>query len=308
MNSIRTNPEMIATLTDEVFQARNLMEGTRKNYRYHLTHVYDRMRCDKEVQDFHAKAKEHLAELERRELSTSTLLQARAAIRTAIDAIRDAENNYREWKPARRKTRRTSQVLLSVEEVVALQRAAKTPLEEALLATALSTGLRRSELLNLKVSDLHRNPMQIHVRKGKGCKDRVLPFPDALRDTLVRYYRTVHPLEYLFCDPATKAQLTPTQLTSLWNNLKHRAGLKNVKGLHSLRHFFASQLLEAGVNVMVLQQLLGHSHVQTTMIYLHATTQMTQAARNAMSQLLTRQGRSHTGQEKPLALPESLAS
>jgi site-specific recombinase XerD len=308
MNALRTNPEMIAKLVDEVFHARNLMEGTRKNYRYHLARVYAQMRTGQEVREFHATAKEYLAEMERRDLTASTLIQARAAIRIAIDAIQDAENNYREWRPARRKTRRVSYEVLTVEEVGALQKAAATLLEEALIATALSTGLRRSELLNLKISDLNRDTMQIHVRKGKGCKDRVLPFPDALRETLIRYYRVTRPVDYLFCDPTTKARLTEAQLTSLWKNLKNRAGLHRAKGLHCLRHFFATQLLEAGINVMVLQQLLGHSHVQTTMIYLHATTQMTQSARHAMGQLLKQNCLIPTRQKQHSVVPHYVAN
>jgi site-specific recombinase XerD len=90
----------------------------------------------------------------------------------------------------------------------------------------------------------------------------------------------------MFCNPTTKEKLTPSQLEHTWKILKERAGVVEVKGLHSLRHYFATKLLEAGVNIVTLQQLLGHSHIQTTMIYLHMTSQMSQGARKVMGSLL----------------------
>jgi site-specific recombinase XerD len=288
MSDIRTNASEIVRLINEIMEARNLTESTKKNYSYIIDRIAAAMSKGTPRKEFHPTARNYLVEMEKRGLSNSSIIQARAAIKIGIEAITDAENGYKNWKPSRRKTRKRIRKLISSEEVASLLRAARTPFEHAILAMALTTGLRRSEILNLKITDLCRKKMEIHVREGKGCKDRLIPFPDELREKLVVYYWTCLPDSYLFCNPTTKAKLTPSQLEHTWKDLKERAGVIGVRGLHSLRHYFATKLLESGVSIVILQQLLGHSHIQTTMIYLHMTTQMTQGARKAMGALLAK--------------------
>jgi site-specific recombinase XerD len=286
MNDIRTNAEDIMRLAIESINTKNLAASTMKNYSYHLNRILASMSEGASKKEFHPTARAYLVEMERRRLSNSSLIQARAAIKIGIEAIADEENGYKNWKPPRRKARKKIQKLISSEEVAALLHAARTPFERAILATALTTGLRRSEILNLKLTDFNRGKMEIHIREGKGCKDRIIPFPAELRETLVLYYHAWLPKTYMFCNPTTKEKLTPSQLEHTWKILKERAGVVEVKGLHSLRHYFATKLLEAGVNIVTLQQLLGHSHIQTTMIYLHMTSQMSQGARKVMGSLL----------------------
>jgi len=286
MTNLRTDVNEISKLLEDVLKSRNLSDNTKKTYIYHIKQVFALMNSDEKSMEFHSAAKLLLSNMEERNLSKSTIIQARAAICATINAISDAENNYRDWRPSKRKSKRKNQKIPTTSDIIALQNAAITPLEKAILSTAIATGLRKTELLNLKISDLHRDSMQIYIRNGKGCKDRVIPFPILLRKILVEYYRAVHPIDFLFCNPLTKKQLTSAQIDRIWRIIKTRAKIKDIKGIHSLRHYFASKLLDLGVNITTLQHLLGHSHIQTTMIYLHMSTNMTQSASDSMDILI----------------------
>jgi integrase len=237
---------------------------------------------------FQAISREYLVSLQERGLSNSSLVQASAGINLALQVIAEKDLGYKGWKPPRRKTRRVIAYVPSNSEVIGLLKRAETPLEHAIIATACYTGMRIGELSNLKISDLRRENMTILIRNGKGGKDRIIPFPSTLRAILVEYYRLYKPKEYLFCDAETKEPLTTHQIGALWTKSKARCPEIQFKGIHCLRHFFATRMITLGTNIITLQTLLGHAHATTTMRYLHMTTAMTQVAKQTMDIILAK--------------------
>jgi site-specific recombinase XerD len=170
--------------------------------------------------------------------------------------------------------------VLSQEEVHRLFACVKTPHNHAYLTTVYACGLRLQEGLHLEVSDIDSNRMLVHVHRGKGAKDRYVPLPKRTLELLRRHWTTHHHPRLLF--PAlgrsgqgakdAEAPMAKSSVQGAFRGAKTEAGIikKNVT-VHTLRHSYATHLLEAGVNLRAIQRYLGHTRLETTMIYLHLT-------------------------------------
>jgi site-specific recombinase XerD len=158
--------------------------------------------------------------------------------------------------------------------------------ERAILTTVYATGLRVSELTRLRVEDLDGKRQLIRVHGGKGGKDRLVPFPPTLRLLLRDYYRIFRPEDWLFFGADQKTPLKPAAVSSIWKTAKARAHVHRGRGIHTLRHCFATHLLEKGVDLRTLQVLLGHRSILSTAVYLRVTQTLTTAANERMEELL----------------------
>jgi len=165
-------------------------------------------------------------------------------------------------------------VVLSVEEVAELMAAVPGPglKYRAALGISYGAGLRASEVCNLKVTDIDSDRMLIHVDEGKGGKDRKAMLSPALLDLLRDYWREARPQGWLFPGKPKINPLTPRQLNRAFTSAKHMAGIAKPATLHTLRHSFATHLLEANTDVRVIQVLLGHAKLSTTARYAHVAT------------------------------------
>ena len=161
--------------------------------------------------------------------------------------------------------------ILSREEVARLIGAARSLRGRTLLMTTYATGLRVSEVCALQVGDIESAPdrMCLKVRQGKGGQDRYTLLSPRLLDTLRDYWRVGRPRRWLFPNPAGTAPIEVKTAQRLYCAARDAAGIAREGGIHTLRHCFATHLLEAGVDLPTLQRLLGHGHVSTTMRYLH---------------------------------------
>lgn len=161
--------------------------------------------------------------------------------------------------------------ILSRAEVARLLAAAKTPRGHALLTTVYAAGLRVSEVCALEVGDIESAPdrMCLKVRQGKGGQDRYTLLSPRLLDTLRRYWRAGRPARWLFPNPAGSAPIDIKTAQRLYCAARDAAGIPALGGIHTLRHCFATHLLEAGVDLPTIQRLMGHGHIVTTMRYLH---------------------------------------
>ena len=170
--------------------------------------------------------------------------------------------------------------VLSVDEVRSLLAHIKTFHNYAYLSTVYSCGLRLHEGLHLEVSDIDSQRMMIHVHRGKGAKDRYVSLPQSTLHLLRSYWRTHRHPHLLF--PAlgrngngAKQAQTPMAKSSVqgaFRRAKFDAGIaKKGVAIHTLRHCYATHLLEAGVNLRVIQRYMGHAQLETTMLYLHLT-------------------------------------
>jgi len=170
--------------------------------------------------------------------------------------------------------------VLSVEEVRSILAQVKNFPHHVFLSTVYSCGLRLDEARHLEVSDIDSQRMMIHVHRGKGAKDRYVALPQPTLHWLRRYWLTHRHPRLLF--PArghkttdAKQAIQPmakSSVQSAFRQAKRAAGVqKKGVAVHTLRHSYATHLLEAGVNLRVIQRYLGHSRLETTMLYLHLT-------------------------------------
>jgi integrase/recombinase XerD len=195
------------------------------------------------------------------------------------------------------KTPKKLPVVLSPEEVTRLIEAAPNLLYRTLLLLLYATGLRRAEAAHLKVSDIDSSLMLIHVHQGKGSRDRELPLTQKVLDALREYWRAtkIKPRVYLF--PTRKEPTEPEKPISdktVWNACHEaalRAGLTKRLGPHTLRHSFATHLLEAGTDLRTIQLLLGHRCLKDTAIYLHLSRRHLHAATNPLDRITLREFR-----------------
>ena len=159
--------------------------------------------------------------------------------------------------------------VLSFDEIRTLFDHVRNLKHRLLLMTIYSGGLRLNEATHLQVSDIDSKRMTIHVRHGKGGKDRYTLLSQALLEELRYYWRCYKPKSWLFPGRSQDTPLTDSSIQKAFQQARERGGICKEATVHTLRHIFATHLLEQGVNLFTIKELLGHSSIQTTLIYLH---------------------------------------
>ena len=172
--------------------------------------------------------------------------------------------------------------ILTQEEAVRLIDSASNLFHRAMLMTVYSTGMRRAEMCQLKVEDIDSDRMLIHIRQGKGRRDRDVPLSPKLLETLRQYWLWMKPKTYLFPGTVNGSRadkpITPKMLWEACREAAQRAGITKAVRPHLLRHSFATHLLEGGADLPTLQALLGHADLKPTSIYLHLSERHLRAA------------------------------
>lgn len=165
-------------------------------------------------------------------------------------------------------------IVLSVEEVSDILASAPGPglKYRAALSIGYGAGLRASEVTHLKIRDIDSDRMLIHVERGKGGKDRDVMLSPSLLDLLRNYWREARPAGWLFPGQNRVDPISPRQLSRAFMSAKGMASVNKPATLHTLRHSFATHLLESNTDVRVIQVLLGHSKLSTTARYTHVAT------------------------------------
>jgi integrase/recombinase XerD len=160
---------------------------------------------------------------------------------------------------------------ISREEVARLIQAAHNRKHRVLMMTAYGAGLRVSELVRLKPLDIYSARMLIRVEQGKGRKDRYTLLSERLLSELRSYWQEYRPGAWLFMNQAGTDHAPIHTAARAYYRMKKRAGIVHGHGIHTLRHSFATHLLEAGVDLRTIQILMGHNSLNTTVKYLHVT-------------------------------------
>jgi site-specific recombinase XerD len=185
-----------------------------------------------------------------------------------------------------RKTPKRLPEILSAEELVRLFLVLRNRKHRAILMTAYSGGLRISEIIRLKLTDIDVNRMMIRIEKGKGEKDRYTILSPRLLQELRSYIGAYHPKVWLFpSNIACKGQLCRHTLDLIFRQAKEKAGITKNVSFHSLRHAFATHLLEAGVDLRTIQILMGHSSITSTAMYIHVTRKNLNSVRSPLDLL-----------------------
>ena len=187
---------------------------------------------------------------------------------------------------------RTLPTVLSPDEVTRLIEAAPNHMHRMLLMLLYATGMRRTEASLLKVSDIDSQRMVIHIHRGKGMRDRDVPLTPKLLEALREYWRWKKPRVYLFPSKRSAPGVEqPISDKTVWNVCRAaatRAGIHKKLGPHTLRHCFATHLLEGGADLRTIQLLMGHERLEDTTIYLHLSQRHLHAAINPLDQLTLR--------------------
>ncbi len=179
--------------------------------------------------------------------------------------------------------------VLSAEEVARLIEATSHLMHRTVLMLLYGTGIRRTEASRLRVSDIDSQRMVLHIRQGKGARDREVPLSPKLLEALRAYWRSRRPKDFLFPSSAGhRGTEQPISDKTVWNICKEaavRAGIQKKIGPHTLRHSFATHHLEAGTDLRTIQLLLDHADLKDTTVYLHLSHRHLHAATSPLEQL-----------------------
>jgi len=204
------------------------------------------------------------------EISASQQNQRINAIKFLYEKVLQKPGNY--YMGERPLKSKPLPKVLSKQEVIRLIKATDNIKHRCVLSLIYSAGLRRSELLNLKPTDILSDRKQVRIADSKGKKDRYSIIAPKLIGELRDYYKVYRPQTWLFEGSKKGSQYSATSIRNILNKAAQKAGIQKKITPHMLRHSFATHLLEQGVDLRYIQELLGHSSSKTTEIYTHVST------------------------------------
>jgi site-specific recombinase XerD len=255
----------------EDLRIRNLAEATQRNYVHHVA-AFARYfgRSPTELGPEHIRAWQvHL--VEERGLSWSSLNCAVCALRFLYGTTLGKDWVIRHIPFA--KPEQKLPVILSPREVRRFLAVVTNPKHLAMLMVPYSAGLRVAEIAHLRLEDIDSGRMVIHVQHTKSRKDRYVPLSPKLLDELRSYWRGARPRPFLFPGADPSRPITTGSIREVCRIATSKSGLDKTVTPHTLRHCYATHLLEAGVDLRTIQMLLGHAALRTTSIYLHVSTE-----------------------------------
>lgn len=268
----------------EAMKLRRFSPRTQQSYLAAVTALANYYHTPPDQLDFE-KIKAYLLHLTvERALSWSTCNVAVAAFRFFYSEVLGWEQVSLPLPP--QKKPKTLPVLHSQEELARLFACASPPSSRVLLMTTYAAGLRVSEVVNLKPADIDSSRLMIRVEQAKGARDRYTILSPRLLEELRLYWKLYHPTTWLFPstrDPHRKMHIGVAQ--QIYYQAKRRAGITRGHGIHTLRHCFATHLLEAGLDLRTIQSLMGHTSITTTMRYLQIRSQLLESKQDLLDLL-----------------------
>jgi site-specific recombinase XerD len=208
--------------------------------------------------------------VEEKRVSTGYLNQLISAYKILVVAILRRE--WEEFTVRRPKSDQKLPVVLSQEEVKRIIDSITNLKHRTFISLIYSCGLRLDELCKLKLTDIDSTRMQIHIRSGKGGKDRYVMLSQKILLMLREYWQRYRPKECLFEGGTQGKAISRRTVQQVFSQAVIKSGIKKRPCIHTLRHSFATHLLEKGVNLIAIQKLMGHSHIKTTTLYTHLQT------------------------------------
>ena len=215
------------------------------------------------------KINAYISELIReRNISASQQNQRINAIKFYYEKVLGREKEYYELHRPHKEQKLPK--VLSKNEVKKILSVCENIKHKSILMLIYSAGLRRSESINLKITDIDSERMVINIRGGKGKKDRISLLSDHMLVLLRNYYRAYRPKDYLF-EGQNGGKYSPTSIANILKKASLKAGIRKKVTPHILRHSFATHLLEQGTDLRYIQELLGHNSSKTTEVYTHVS-------------------------------------
>ena len=173
---------------------------------------------------------------------------------------------------------------LNTEEVRKIIEITENPKHKLIIQLAYGMGLRVSEIINIKIEDIDSVTMRVLVSQAKGKKDRYVNLPEVILNDLRKYYLSFKPKKYLF-EGQYGDQYSIRSAQSVFKNALKKAGIRKNVGIHSLRHSYATHLLEYGTDISLIQKLLGHNNIKTTLHYTKVTDQYIAKVRSPLDRI-----------------------
>ena len=270
---LTTNPPhpLIKQVDDELV-SRGMAYGTRKAYGQHLRNYFDWLKQNDIVPDQATREQIRAYLVEMASSGNYTAAYCRGA-RAALIFLYEPVLKQRGKVGDLPRMKRPEQLprVLSREEIAKIIKVTTFPKHKALLVTAYSAGLRVGEVVRLKVSDIDSKRMTIRVTAGKGAKDRDTLLSETVLTILREYARVFKLKDWLFPGDRPGEHLSERSAQHVFEDAKKKAGIIKPATFHTLRHSFATHLLEDGVDMRYIQELLGHGSIETTERYTHVT-------------------------------------
>jgi site-specific recombinase XerD len=224
---------------------------------------------------------------EKKQFATSTINQAINALKFYYGTMLKKKFMYEVKRP--RKDKKLP-VVLSKEEVAKIFSVVDNIKHKAILMLVYSSGLRVGEVIKLKPADIDSKRMLIHVRGAKGRKDRYTILSETAIDVLRKYWREYKPQKWLFEGARKDRHVSPRTVQHILEHACASANIRKDISVHTLRHSFATHLLESGVDLRYIQELLGHAHSKTTEIYTHVSTKSIEKIKSPLDGLGLKKG------------------
>jgi len=217
------------------------------------------------------EANNYLSHISKMEISNSLLNITLSAIKLYYEKIVH-DSTFRLDRLERPRKHRSLPTILSIREVDAMLKSISNLKHLSLLYVIYGGGLRLAEVLNLRVQDILWDRNQIHIRSGKGNKDRMVMLSQTLKELMHRYFNDYKPQYWLFEGADKKSRYSSSSVQKMVKTAAIKAGITRKVTPHTLRHCFATHLMDHGTDTRYIQELLGHKDIRTTLIYTHVTT------------------------------------
>ena len=263
---------------------RNFSNKTIISYSHNLSGFFDYCGCMPANVEI-AKIREYLLHLKvDRSLSSSTLNQTAMSIKMFY--IRIMGQEWPDRQLGLSKVANKLPVVLNQDEMRQVLSQITNLKHKAIISLIYSTWLRSAEVLNLKITDIDSTQMYVIVRGGKGNKDRTTLLSSSCLDLLRIYYKEYRPVGFLFNGHVKGTPYSRTSMRKILERAVKQSGIKKSVCIHTLRHSFATHLLESGVNLFYIKELLGHSSIKSTLVYLHLCCKDMQKITNPLDRLV----------------------
>ncbi len=265
-------------------RVRHFSERTEESYLHAVEQLYahygrmpDRLSRDEVVAFL-----EHCVRV--RKLQRSTVNVYFQACRFLYEKV--LERDRIEFRLPRRSRPRTRPQILSPEECLRIIDAPRNLKHKALLQMVYGSGLRVSEVVRLRARHIESARMMVFVQAGKGHKDRYTLLSESALETLRVYWRQARPQTWLFPGRCEEQPLTAATVQQVYYDALRKSGVRRIGGIHTLRHCFATHLMEQGVDIYALQRMLGHTGIKTTARYMHVRRERLMQIRSPLDTLL----------------------
>lgn len=252
--------------TERLLKLRNYSSKTIKAYLFYIKEylVFSKTR---DIKEKNRAIEYFLLEKQKKGNSSQTINLALNAVKflyTEVLKITDKIN----FKCVKRSSKLP--VVLSRKEIKRIVSQIKNPKHRLMISLGYATGMRVSEVINIKVKDINLDELVVHIKNAKGKKDRVTVFPESLQNEFQNLIAGKNINDYVF-ESNRGGKLTTTSLQKIFVQALRKSGVQKKATFHSLRHSFATHLLENGTDVHYVQELLGHANIRTTQIYTKVT-------------------------------------